>query len=167
MGQTTPGGDAHRGRDAAVDAGSRPVPLPACPHCSAPLTGLGRYCHGCQRYTDTRGPKPAPAPLPDTRSEGEIRVAIKGALRTLGFEIWDTEQNRPDPRVDAGLSDLIVLGHGTIAFAEIKSATGRLRPSQENFARLVRANGGRACLWRSETDAIAWARGVIAGEGGG
>ena len=132
-----------------------------CPQCQKTLHGFGRWCPRCGPV-DTRGDRPAPAAaIPDTRSEAEIRVGIKQALRTLGFEVWDTEQQRADPRVDAGLSDLIVLGHGTIAFAEIKSATGRLRPSQENFACLVRANGGRACLWRSEEDAIAFAKGVM------
>lgn len=140
-------------------------PLPPCPHCGGELHGFGRWCQHCQRTVDTRGEKPKPAAaIPDTRSEEEIRVGIKQALRTLGWHVWDHEQQRKDPRVDAGFSDLVVIGFGVIAFAEIKSAKGAQNEAQREFERVVRANAGpgvRFCLWRSEADALSFARGVM------
>lgn len=135
-----------------------------CPHptCGAELIGYGRVCRACGRPVEPVAPqRPTVASaIPDTRSEAEIRVAIKSALRAVGFHVWDTEQERPDPRVDAGLPDLLVIGHGVIAFAEIKSAKGKLRPAQSEFAALAIANSGRCYLWRSEADAIAWVEGL-------
>lgn len=137
--------------------------LPPCPHCAAGLHGLGRYCSACQQYVDTRGqdgPVP-PTVVPDTRSEDEIEQAIMVALRTLGFHVAKLSQPRATMQAE-GLSDLLVIGHGVIAFVEVKSAKGAQRPTQIVFEREVRAAGGLYLLWRSETEAIAWARELVA-----
>lgn len=139
---------------------------PACPHCGAALPGIGTYCWNCKRYTDEpdkRADKMSGPSVPDTRKERDIRVAIKGVLRDLGFGVWDTEQERPT-RVDAGIADLYVAGHGVTAWIEIKRAEGKQTEAQRDFAALVEANGGKYYLMRSEAEAVAWAREVMAPE---
>lgn len=131
------------------------------------MRGFGRQCTECGRAIVREEPERAvAAAIPDTRSEAEIRVAIKQALRALGFHVWDTEQQRAgvSARVDPGMADLLVIGSGVIAFAEIKGAKGKMKPAQEEFAATVRANGGTALVWRSEADAIEFARGIMESE---
>lgn len=55
--------------------------------------------------------------------------------------------------VHAGFSDLMVISGGRVLFLEVKSSTGRLRPSQEAFRDAVRAQGFGWALVRSIEDA--------------
>lgn len=106
--------------------------------------------------------------VPDERSEAEIRVAIKRALRALGLQVWDNEQQRAS-RVDPGIADLFVAGLGVTAWIEVKRPlTGRPPEDrkrsqtghQVEFERAVTENGGSYHVMRSEAEAIEWAQEV-------
>jgi hypothetical protein len=56
--------------------------------------------------------------------------------------------------VHAGFADLIVLSEGRALFLEVKSKTGRLRPTQIAFRDAVRAHGFSWALARSVDDAL-------------
>lgn len=57
--------------------------------------------------------------------------------------------------VHPGFSDLLVLEGGRALFLEVKSQTGRLRPSQEAFRDAVQAQGFAWALVRSQDEVIA------------
>ena len=144
-----------------------------CPTCHTRLYGLALWCHVCGKYLDDMGEMPKPpkkGSVTDTRSEAEIRMAIRRVLELKGFDYVDTEQGwRRDgsTRVDKGFPDLLIFGHGLFAFAEIKSATGRQSPDQRAFQDRANVAGIPYLLWRHESDAIAWADGVLAEVKGG
>ena len=132
-----------------------------CPGCGGKLEGLGTYCHTCLEYvadfyTGEDAPR-TPDIIPDDRLEDAIQLATKGALELLGFKVYDFSQDRPT-RQTPGIADLYILGHGRAIWIELKSAKGKLRPSQEEFRDQCQANGVEWALWRSEADAIEWAR---------
>lgn len=56
--------------------------------------------------------------------------------------------------VQPGFADLIVLSGGRVLFLEVKSSTGRLRPSQEVFRDTVLDQGFGWALVRSVEDAL-------------
>jgi hypothetical protein len=56
--------------------------------------------------------------------------------------------------VHAGFADLIVISGGRVLFLEVKSRTGRLRPSQDVFRDNVIAQGFGWALVRSVDDAL-------------
>ncbi|MET4102818.1 hypothetical protein ACSSV6_003521 [Roseovarius sp. MBR-38] len=56
--------------------------------------------------------------------------------------------------VHAGFADLIVISGGRVLFLEVKSETGRLRKSQEDFRDTVCAQGFGWALVRSVDDAL-------------
>lgn len=57
------------------------------------------------------------------------------------------------PGLMAGVTDLIVLAPRCAIFAEIKTATGKVRPEQDAFMDRARALGFHAAVWRSVEDA--------------
>jgi hypothetical protein len=56
--------------------------------------------------------------------------------------------------VHRGFADLVVLSGGRVLFLEVKSRTGRLRPSQAEFRDAVLAQGFGWALVRSVEDAL-------------
>jgi len=56
--------------------------------------------------------------------------------------------------VHAGFADLVVLSKGRVLFLEVKSKTGRLRPTQIKFRDAVCAQGFGWALVRSVDDAL-------------
>lgn len=94
--------------------------------------------------------------------ETTIRINIRRFLQSMGFAVWDTEQNRPT-RVTAGLPDLIAMGRGLVLFIEVKTETGTQTPAQKTFQEEAEANGATYLLWRSAQDAWNYlvARGII------
>ncbi|MDB6179482.1 VRR-NUC domain-containing protein [Paracoccus sp. Z330] len=56
--------------------------------------------------------------------------------------------------VHAGFADLIILSGGKVLFLEVKSRTGKLRPSQVEFRDAVIAQGFGWALVRSVDDAL-------------
>lgn len=59
------------------------------------------------------------AVLPDDRLEREVRVEIRKTLETLGWSVYDMEQER-ETRQTPGPTDLIAFRGPVVAFLEIK-----------------------------------------------
>lgn len=139
-----------------------------CPNCQRPLHGLGTYCTRCQDYVDnlpastTDTTPEAREAVPDDRSEKQIQMAIRKALKLHQFQIYDLSQDRPT-RQTAGLADLYVVGHGTCAWIEVKTPKGKQSDAQKLFGRLVSEAGGLYFVWRHESEAIRWAEAVRQG----
>lgn len=139
---------------------------PECPTHGV-IAGLGRcYVNGCTfdaRDAESEGNSAVEEVLPDTRSEVEIRMAIRTALELHGYVVVDFEQGyRPDgsTRVRKGVADLYAMGRGRSAWIEVKSAKGRQTDEQKAFQADCEACGVDYYVWRSESEAIAWAAGV-------
>lgn len=54
----------------------------------------------------------------------------------------------------AGFSDLLFVGQGSVAFIEVKTSDGLVRPEQEKFIEIMRSKGIKAGIVRSESEAI-------------
>jgi hypothetical protein len=123
----------------------------------------GLKCEECRegRTPDKRGSAAATSSStkhpksPIKVNEAEIRVAIKDYYRLRGAKVWDTEQNRADARVDAGVADLIVARPSKpMLFVETKSDSGRQRPAQKEFEEAVIASGAVYIMPRSLQEVI-------------
>lgn len=140
----------------------------SCPNCQRPLPGLATFCAACGSYTEdllastTDTTPEAREAVPDDRSEKQIQMAIRKALKLHNFQIYDLSQDRPT-RQHAGLGDLFVVGHGTCAWIEVKTPKGKQSDAQKLFGRLVTEAGGLYFVWRHESEAIAWAEAVKQG----
>jgi hypothetical protein len=59
-----------------------------------------------------------------------------------------------------GMTDLMYIGQGIVAFIEVKTDAGKVRPEQQNFIDTVKKLGHRAGIARSVEDALK----IIGGE---
>ena len=64
--------------------------------------------------------------------------------RLLWYHVHDSRKDR------AGFPDLVIVGPGGIAFAELKSTSGKVSAAQEEWYLGLRRAGGRAYIWRPE-----------------
>ena len=92
-------------------------------------------------------------------SERSLQAAIVKALNLLGFLVIHIPNQYSYGRVrDAGLvsgaPDLIVLKDGKVFFLEVKTKTGRVRPSQKLFAERLRQHGFDYFVVRSLDQAL-------------
>lgn len=103
--------------------------------------------------------------LPPPR-EDEIQRQIVQGLSALGFLVLVTSRRvkrcrhcgnwgRGDDGATRGIPDLLISRPGWKRWlgAEIKSATGKLRPEQQDLH-----ERGLTVVWRSWEDALTWAR---------
>ena len=117
---------------------------------------------------------PAPAPRAPRKPSGEPTEAqiLKAILQLLGrhpkvARAWRVnsgtfaEQNRDGTtryiraNSQRGMSDIMgILRDGRTLAIEVKSATGRMRPGQQEFLDLITAAGGVAGVCRSVDDAV-------------
>ena len=102
--------------------------------------------------------------------QNKIRVALSDygvIFRTnagkywQGKRVWCEQFNeyilrdiRPVIGLPVGFSDTLFVGKDKVAFIEIKTPKGRVRPEQENFINVMRSYGHRAGVARSVEDAI-------------
>jgi len=103
--------------------------------------------------------------------QNQIRVALSDygiCFRTnagrfwQGKRVWSNEYNqyvltdlKPVAGLPKGFSDTLFIGdNGKIAFIEIKTPKGRVRPEQEHFLDTMRGKGYKAGIARSVEDAI-------------
>lgn len=93
------------------------------------------------------------------QSEASIQAGIKDLLKNLGAYVVDTSQPRAT-MITPGLSDLIVMGWGRIAFVEVKTPDGKMSKHQVAFRREVEDNGGTYMVWTSSKDAWEWLKDV-------
>ena len=92
-------------------------------------------------------------------SERSLQTAIVKALNLLGFLVIHIPNQYSKGRVrDAGFvsgaPDLIVLKDGKVFFLEVKTKTGRVRPSQKLFAERLRRQGFDYFVVRSLDDVL-------------
>jgi Holliday junction resolvase len=93
------------------------------------------------------------------KSERSLQATIVKALNLLGFIVIHIPNQYSKGRVrDAGFvsgaPDLIVLREGKVFFLEVKTKTGRVRPSQKLFAERLRQHGFDYYVVRSLDDAL-------------
>ena len=92
--------------------------------------------------------------------EIDIQNAIRIALSKHGVVIRQNTGNfelKDGRRIMCGvkgLSDLLFIGKGYVAFIEVKNATGRVSPEQQNFIKKMQSLGHKAGICRSVDDAL-------------
>jgi len=95
-----------------------------------------------------------------TMKETDLQNLIRIELSKHGIVIRQNTGNfipKDGRRVKcgvAGLSDLLFIGDGYVAFIEVKTPKGRPTPEQINFIHVVREHGHRAGIVRSVQDAL-------------
>lgn len=94
-------------------------------------------------------------------TETDIMHAIQIALSEYGIvlrlnvgEFTTADGRHISSGLPKGTSDLLFIGHGYIAFIEVKTPTGRIRPAQITFINTMRKLGHRAGIARSVDDAL-------------
>jgi len=100
--------------------------------------------------------------------EAVLQREIVNLLRLVGCAVYVTSQGyRRDPggtRMTPGLPDLLVLHDETAwTFVEVKTAKGKIRPSQMEFAAYAAECRVPCEVWRSVDDAKRWlvAHGIV------
>jgi hypothetical protein len=94
------------------------------------------------------------------KSESTVQSEIRLALSAYGIVIRQNSGNflTPDGRRVkcgiAGMTDLLFVGHGYVAFIEVKTANGNTTKAQENFITAMQKLGHRAGVARSVEDAM-------------
>jgi hypothetical protein len=88
-------------------------------------------------------------------SEKDLHWAIARNLAALGFDVTSTAQPQR-AMMTAGVPDLYVRHErwGIRVWLEVKTAKGRVRPSQAAWIERERRAGGHAAIVRSTSDAI-------------
>jgi hypothetical protein len=83
--------------------------------------------------------------LPDM-SEADLQSCVVDLARRLGGLVYHTHDSRRSP---AGFPDLVIAfpRSGAIVFAELKSATGRVTPEQDEWHRALAVRGAMY-VWR-------------------
>lgn len=94
-------------------------------------------------------------------TERQISKEIIKFLRKIGCAVWDLGQGyrgeRGGTRQTPGLPDLFVVHpSGVWTWAELKTAKGKLRPSQEVFRDTCIEAEIPWALWRSVEDSWEW-----------
>lgn len=98
-------------------------------------------------------------------SEAELQRAVLELAAALGYLCYHPIPARTEKGWStaaqgngaAGFPDLVLVGHGRVVFAELKSGSGRLRPEQLGWRDSILANGGEWVLW-NPTD---WMAGTV------
>lgn len=95
--------------------------------------------------------------MTETEIQNSIRIALSdcGVVLRLNVGEFTTVDGRHiSSGLPKGTSDLLFIGHGYIAFIEVKRPKGRIRPEQITFINSMRKLGHRACIARSVADAL-------------
>ncbi len=94
-------------------------------------------------------------PAPDIRSipEDELQAKVVKLAKQLGYKIYHTYDSRLS---EEGWPDLVLVRKKTVIFAELKTETGKLTPSQKRWLAALMAAGQRTYCWRpSDIESIA------------
>lgn len=85
----------------------------------------------------------------------QVKLSDYGIVLRLNVGEFTTKDGRHiSSGLPVGTSDLLFIGHGYIAFIEVKTPTGRIRPAQITFINAMRRLGHRAGIARSVEDAL-------------
>jgi hypothetical protein len=93
----------------------------------------------------------------ETDIQNQIRIALSahGIVFRLNVGNFQTADGRYiSSGLPPGTSDLLFIGQGYIAFIEVKTETGRIRPEQINFINHMKSMGHRAGIARNISDAL-------------
>jgi len=93
----------------------------------------------------------------ETNLQNNIRLELSkyGIVLRLNTGLFNTLDGRTiSSGLPPGVSDLLFIGNGKIAFIEVKTQTGRLRPEQEKFINLIKSLGHIAGVARSVEEAV-------------
>ena len=108
---------------------------------------------GPNPYGPGAGPALPPEPVDDPVSEASLLAAVKDIARFYGWQFYHTHDSR---RSEPGFPDLVLWhsGQHRIIFAELKTMTGALTPTQrETLNELTNAGadcGIEVCVWRPD-----------------
>jgi len=99
--------------------------------------------------------------MSSNQRERSISHGIQTFLKTIGATCYSTEQGyrpgRGGARVTAGVPDLLIFlpePSNLFMFVEVKSAKGRIRPAQAQFAEECEKVGIPCPIWRDVRDAF-------------
>lgn len=85
----------------------------------------------------------------------QIALSDYGVVLRLNVGEFTTQDGRYiTSGLPKGTSDLLFIGHGYIAFIEVKTPKGRIRSEQIDFINAMRKLGHRAGIARSVEDAL-------------
>lgn len=80
------------------------------------------------------------------QSEAQFQREVLNLAEFNGWRPYHTHDSR---RSHPGFPDLVLVRDGRLIFAELKSATGRVRPAQQEWMDALRAvDGVEVYLWR-------------------
>lgn len=81
-------------------------------------------------------------------SEAEFQRQVTQLAKMLGHLVYHTHDSRKSA---AGFPDMVIVKPGRrVIFAELKSATGKTSPEQDEWLEALKASGERVYLWRPE-----------------
>lgn len=93
----------------------------------------------------------------ETDIQNKIRIALSkyGIVFRMNVGLFFTADGRPiQSGLPPGTSDLLFIGHGKIAFIEVKTPKGRPTQQQLNFIQAMKNLGHIAGIARSVEDAL-------------
>jgi len=94
--------------------------------------------------------------MSETDIQNEIRMALSvyGICLRMNTGVFKTDDGRTIKCGIQGTSDLLFVGNKYIAWIEVKTPTGKARPEQLNFIRVMKELGHRAGIARSVEEAL-------------
>ncbi|MGZ4587102.1 MAG: VRR-NUC domain-containing protein, partial [Mycobacteriaceae bacterium] len=78
-------------------------------------------------------------------SEAQLQRACIDLIQWLGLAYFHDNDSRRNRR---GFPDLVIAGRGGVAYRELKTATGRLRPEQMDWITTLTLAGADVAVWR-------------------
>jgi len=89
-------------------------------------------------------------------SESKFTAALATEARKMGFRVWAVNQTRGKPRfkMDRGVSDLIMFGHGWTVFVETKVDDYQQSDEQKDFQKAAVKNGSKYWVVRTVDDFV-------------
>ena len=125
---------------------ARPVAAP-CPLAALPRPAL------TPSETPMSGPRVLPSPV---MTEKSWQAQVLSAARLAGWWCFFTHDSRHSP---AGMCDLVLVhpARRIVAFRELKTDRGKLRPEQAQAIEVLTAAGADVAVWRPRDADAVWA----------
>jgi hypothetical protein len=94
--------------------------------------------------------------MTETDIQNNIRIALSahGVCFRMQSGNFTTDRGMRVKIGVTGMSDLLFIGQGYIAWIEVKTPTGRIKPEQLNFISEMKKLGHRAGIVRSVNEAL-------------
>jgi len=78
-------------------------------------------------------------------TERELLERVRSLARVLGLLVYHTHDSR---RSEPGFPDLVIVGHGRVLYAELKTQRGRLTDAQRLWISQLQDADSEVCVWR-------------------